>query len=91
MFNIKFDVEDFFLTIKEDQDEEIEIRRDSLASDFTIKERRKIIREAKNKARKSFNKVYVVIYSFTVGFYTTVYYYTGQMMVFLVPVYRIFS
>ena len=86
MFNIKFDVDDFFLTINAESQE---VDRSSSTMSDGSKERRRIIKEGKQEARNSFNCIYRVLYHFTVGFYSMAYYYTGQMMIFLVPIYRI--
>ena len=86
MFNIKFDVDDFFLTINAESQE---VDRSSSTMSDGSKERRRIIKEGKQQAKNSFSCLYRVLYHFTVGFYSMAYYYTGQMMIFLVPIYRI--
>lgn len=76
LFNIKFDVEDFFLTIKAEKDDDSLFRDQSSISE-SAQERRQIILQGKLKAQNSVNWVYKFMFYFTVGFYQIAYYYTG--------------
>ena len=77
MFNIKFDVDDFFLTITEDHQEADRYGSTTSGLSDTSKERRMIIKLGKQEAKSSFNFFYYCIHYFTAGFYTMIYYYTG--------------
>lgn len=98
-FNIKFDCADFFLSIPKPLDDEdtkdfqkVKVNRRDNESVSSLKDVKEVLQQkATIKIIKSVNTFYRVFFYIVAAIYQVVYFYLFQMMIFIMPMARVYS